>query len=134
VRVRTTPLVAIIGLPACVAPATDAVDRGYLRIREQRTASGSIPIEGAYQYISVRRTSDNRVVYRDRSSTRLSASLHLRPGFYRVSSWTRTCSGTCATLDPPSDRCRGAFRVRSKRYITATIHTAFGERCRITNP
>jgi hypothetical protein len=30
-----------------------------LRIREQRTDSGSIPIEGAYQYVAVRRTSDD---------------------------------------------------------------------------
>src|SRR5215204_4761065 len=45
------------------------VARGQLRIRERRTDSGSIPIEGAYQCVSVRRTSDDRVVYRDRSST-----------------------------------------------------------------
>ena len=109
-------------------------DRGQLRIREQRTDSGSIPIEGAYQYVAVRRTSDDRVVYRDRSGTGLSASLNVRPGFYRVSSWTGTCSGTCATLDPPSDGHRGSFRVRSQRYVTATIRSAFSERCRITNP
>jgi hypothetical protein len=110
-RVRTTRLVAIIGLLACVAPATAQGDRGRLRIHEQRTDSGSIPIEGAYQYVAVRRASDDRVVYRDRSSTRLSVSLNLRPGVCRVSSW-----------------------VRSQRHLTATIHTAFGERCRVTNP
>ena len=107
---------------------------GELRIRERGVDTGAVYIEGAYQYVTVRRTRGQRIVYRRRSANGLSARLRLAPGYYRVDSWTRSCAGTCETLDPPSYRCHGSFRVRAGRYVTGTIHSGVGIRCRITNP
>jgi hypothetical protein len=107
---------------------------GELRIRERKVETGSVYIEGAYQYVSVRRTRDNRLVYRARSANALRARLRLRPGYYRVASWTRSCSGSCDRLDPPSDSCRGLFRVRPGRFVTATIRSGVGVPCRVVNP
>ncbi len=108
--------------------------RGDLRIREHVIDTGAVYIEGAYQYVEVRRTRDDRLMFRKRSGTGLSERVVLPAGFYRVASWTQSCSGTCGMLDPPSNRCRGSFRVRGGRYLTATIHSGVGISCRITNP
>ena len=108
--------------------------RGELRIRESSIDTGQVYFEGAYLYARVRRARDGRLVKQWRSARDLSRVLRLPPGYYRVDSWTRSCSGTCDDLDPPSDRCRATFRVRPGRYVTATIHAGVGIACRITNP
>jgi len=54
---------------------------GELRLRE-RAVTGGVYIEGAYQYVTVRRTRDQRIVHRRRSANGLSARLRLSPGYY----------------------------------------------------
>jgi len=133
-RLGFLSVVAIaFGLVAANSALADRTT-GELRVRERTIDTGAVYIEGAYQYVTVRRTSDRRVVHRRRSANGLSARLRLPPGYYRVESWTRSCVGTCEQLDPPSGRCRGSFRVRGGRYVTGTIHSGVGIRCRITNP
>lgn len=119
---------------AAANPALADRTTGELRIRERGVDTGATYIEGAYQYVTVRRTRDQRVVHRRRSANVLSDRLRLSPGYYRVDSWTRVCAGTCETLGSPGYRCRGFFRVRAGRYVRATIHSGVGIRCRITNP
>ena len=127
-------VVAIVLASGVADIASASRTTGELRIRERDVDTGSFYFEGAYQYVTVRRTRDHRILYSRRSQNRLSARLSLSPGYYRVDSWTRSCAGTCATLDRPSDRCRGFFRVRADRYVTATIHSGVGIRCHISNP
>ena len=115
------------------AAPPDSAD-GELRLREQVADTGAIYVEGAFQFATVRRTRDGRLMYRTRGEEGIAARLSLRPGFYRVASWTRSCAGTCDRLDPPSGYCQGSFRVRRSRYVTATIHSGVGVPCRITNP
>jgi hypothetical protein len=127
-------MLTVVGPVAVGASAYAAETRGELRIRERPTSTGDVYIEGAYQYVRVTRTRDGAVVLHDRSATKLASDVKLPPGFYRVSSWTRTCDGTCDDLDAPSNRCHGFFRVRAGRFVTASIRSEVGERCRITNP
>jgi hypothetical protein len=134
--------VAVLGAPggagsSSIGTGVEAVpvkSTGELRVRERRMDTGSVYVEGAYQYLSVRRTRDNRLMYRIRSANPIRARLRLRRGYYRVASWTRSCVGTCDRLDPPSGRCRGHFRVRAGRYVTATIRSGVGVHCRVVNP
>ena len=131
-RPERIALVAALALLVVAVPAAGGAQGGELRIRSQHHENGAVYIEGAYQYVRIRREG-GRVVDTFRIGERM-RRFRLRPGTYRVSSWTRSCAGSCATLDPPRDHCRGSFRVRAGRYVTATIHTAVGEDCWITNP
>jgi hypothetical protein len=108
---------------------------GELRIRERVKNPSRVYIEGAYQYARVIRLRDGDVVYRKRRlATPLAARLSLVPGYYRIESWTRVCSGNCRRLSPAWYPCRGKFRVRTGGYVTATISTEAGTHCSITNP
>ena len=129
-RAALLALVLLAALPAEL-PGTA---RGELRVREQFVETGSIYIEGAFQYASVRRARDGRPVQRWRSTEKLDRDLRLPPGYYRLDSWTRSCAGNCGTLDRPSHRCHAFFRIRPGRYVTLTIHSGVGIDCRITNP
>jgi hypothetical protein len=52
-------------------------------------------------------------------------------GRYRVAAYTRTCAGTCAYLDPPSDRCARRFAIAKDEVVTVTITSRSAHRCRI---
>ena len=125
-------VVAAVGLGAWAGAADGRAARGALHIREQATENGRFYVEGAYQYVSVRHVRTKRLVLRKRSAVGLKANVTLAPGYYRIRSWTRTCSGNCDYLDQPSYACRRDVRVRVDRVLNATIHTAVSERCRIT--
>jgi hypothetical protein len=116
--------------PAAIA----SPETGELRLRDRTMQTNSVYIEGALYYVAVRRARDRRLVFHTRFGERLSRQVTVPSGYYEVTSWTRTCSGTCQNLDPPSLRCQGTVRVRAGRFITATIVHGVGLRCRVTNP
>lgn len=123
-------LVALTAVFGVEAPtALSPVPKGRLVVKERHVENGSAYIEGAYQYVVVKRR-DGSVVFRARFSSGRVKRL-LRTGSYRLASYTRTCSGTCDNLDPPSHRCSAGFRVKAPRRLDATVRTAVGERCRI---
>jgi hypothetical protein len=135
-RTSTIGRAAAIGtiLAGLVPSGAPAAKLGELRVAEAGVDTGAIYVEGAYGYASVRRARDGRLVRRWRTTRTLSRRLRLPAGYYRLDSWTRTCSGTCADLSPPTLGCHGYFRVRPGRHVTATIHSGVGIDCLITNP
>lgn len=134
-RRASSSLVGLAVSAALVVPSfTGAASTGELRLRDRTTTTGMLYVEGAYQYVTVRRSRGHELVLRTRFGERLRKRLDLPAGYYTVRSWTRTCDGNCRFLDPPTLRCRGTFRVRPGRYVTATIVHGVGVPCRVTNP
>lgn len=120
------------GSPVPRIPTTTG-PTGYLRLGERVIQTGAMYIEGYVQYVSVRRAHDGLLVYRGADGDKpISAHLRLPTGSYVVYSWTRVCDANCGNLDPPSDGCRGALRVRSGRSVTLIVRNGPGIRCRVT--
>ena len=69
------------------------------------------------------------VIYRARPFT-----IRLRAGTYRITMAPRTCSGTCANLDPPATRCSRSVRLRAGERVSASARIAWGTptTCRIS--
>jgi hypothetical protein len=118
-----------VGGPGVAAAGERA---GELRVRPAVEQTGSAYVEGAFQFVAVERARDGRSFMARR--TLRSLRLALPAGYYRVRSWTRTCSGTCAVLDPRIHSCRAQFRVRAGRFTTATVTYGAGIACRVKNP
>lgn len=128
---RALPATAValaLALVAAGAPSASSSERSGLRIREVVRDTGSLYTEGAIQFVSVRRANGHGATTR-----RLLAEVTIprAPGRYRVRSWTRTCSGTCDRLDPPTLRCHGRVRVRAGQMTGVRVITGPGRRCRI---
>ena len=95
---------------------------------------GGTFIEGAISYLAVKRLSDGRVVLRRRYEGLIRLDRALAPGRYRVSSYVRSCSGTCDRLDPPTNRCATSVRVRSRSTVRLTVVSRDDRACRFERP
>jgi hypothetical protein len=107
-----------------------------LRISTSEDLSGGSPIEGSVNEIDVSRVVSGSlvpafhvVIYRARPFT-----IRLRAGTYRITTEPRTCSGTCANLDPPATRCSRSVRLRAGERVSASARIAWGSppTCRIS--
>jgi hypothetical protein len=98
------------------------VTHGKLRASVTVDTSLGIPIEGSLSFFRLR-ARDGSVVF-DRGAARLDEALPV--GRYRLASYQRTCSGTCDTLDPPSDRCARGLRIRRGRTLRVHVWVRFG--------
>lgn len=86
-------------------------------------------VEGARTTLRVVRP-DGEVVATRRSGGDVAAALRLDAGRYAVETLERPCDGSCAALDPPTDRCRVAVEVAAGRTTTVTTRVAPGRGCR----
>jgi hypothetical protein len=111
------------------SPADGPAD-GRLVVTERIIKSNGTYIEGAYQYLRLARP-DGAVVFKRRYGKRMKLDRRFPAGRYRLSSYTRTCAGTCAYLDRPSARCARSFTLERGGEVRAVVRTKAGERCRI---
>ena len=102
-----------------------------LVVKNRHVDNGGVYIEGAFQYVVLKRE-DGSVLFKRRypfGNVRLNRAFP--PGAYRLASYTRSCSGNCNYLDPPSNRCRASVALQSGRRAVYVLRTATGERCRL---
>lgn len=100
---------------------------------------GGVPEESFLSYVVLRpyvavRRKPNAPVLRAELSDgpRRELSASVEPGRYRISSYQRTCSGTCETLDPVSHGCGRDVKVSPGERVRATITVSFSaEHCKI---
>jgi hypothetical protein len=135
VAVVATAVAAIVGAgssPAshCQASCNDVDAKQRLVVSEQIVQTGATYIEGAYSYLTVRR-SDGTVAFHRRYRTRMHLSRKFPLGRYRLVSYVRSCAGTCAYLDKPSDRCAATFTLARDQSVHAVVRTEVGKPCRI---
>jgi hypothetical protein len=110
------------------APATaQAPAAGRLTVKVKHVRSKAVYIEGAIQYVVVKRGGEE--VLRRRISKRTHTFLPV--GRYWVSSYTRVCNANCDNLASPSYRCARYVQVRGGDRITATLRVRVGHRCSI---
>lgn len=126
-------IATLLGASAQVATSQgSAAGSGLLRVNERLSDSGSVYVEGAYEYLSLRIASSDRLILKRRFALgKISLSRRMVPGRYRVTSWTRSCSGNCSHLDPPTLGCRRIVRISSGATRRATVLSQVGKRCRI---
>jgi D-alanyl-D-alanine dipeptidase len=127
-RVRHAALLCCAVSPALPAAASGAT----LDYRQVLDASRGVYVEGSFSYVSVTGAGGQPVLERqDPLTARFRLSHKLAAGRYRVTSYQRPCSGTCARLDPPTDSCTRRFRLlpRGRTLVRATVRPGRG--CRI---
>jgi hypothetical protein len=54
------------------------------------------------------------------------------PGPYEVTSWTRSCAQTCATLHPARHRCSASFTAATETTTRVEIRFPIGRACAIS--
>jgi hypothetical protein len=109
---------------------TDGPADGRLVVREHQVDNGAVYIEGAFQYLELART-DGALVVKRRYMKGMRLDRRFPAGRYRLSSYTRSCAGSCAYLDDPSGRCSREFTLERAGEVRAAIRTEVGKRCRI---
>jgi hypothetical protein len=115
--------IALVAVSASVA----ATPQATLKVTHRLDMKGPLYIEGAYYYLRTER--------QGRSATRRlrqpTTTLRLVPGRYRLRGWARPCDGNCNYLDPPTDHCTAAVRLRAGRTARIRITARAGTPCRI---
>jgi len=109
------------------AQGTGAPANGVFSVRAKYVRSDNVYIEGAYQYLVVKRAGEE--VYRKRFDKR--ARLRLAVGKYWVGSYARPCDGNCSYLDQPRDRCSRHVVIRGGETLRATVRITVGRPCSI---
>ena len=127
------------------AAADSPGDAGRLVVKGKYVDTGAIYIEGAIQYIVIKRRSGEKVLRR-RYGDWLNEAFPR--GRYRLVSYTRSCVGSCPPrkpqpctkepacpvpggLDPPSGRCARNFTLPRGETLKAALRIGVGIRCRI---
>ena len=111
---------------ALAAGTAFASPRATLKVALAVDTSGPMYIEGAIYYLRVER--NGRAVTKRLGVT---TTFRLTPGRYGLRSWARPCDGNCGYLDPPTDRCSAAIRLRTSRTTRIRITARAGSPCRI---
>jgi hypothetical protein len=87
-------------------------------------------VEGSIGYVRIQNRPGRTLVQKTfRAAKELRFAL--MPGSYRLVSFQRPCDGNCGYLDPPTDRCARAFRVRAKDTVAARILVSPGSGCTV---
>jgi hypothetical protein len=140
---------AATALASGVAPAAAADEGGRLVVKGRYVDTGGTYIEGARQYIVIKRRRSGEEVLRREYGDWLNKALP--PGRYRLGSYTRACAAICPPRDPkpdrepctaeacptpggldrPSDRCARNFRLRRGQTLKARLRMGVGIPCRI---
>ena len=134
---RLLVIVVAIALAPLAAPAVgqEGSPRGLLIVRT--TTAPVVPEEGIAPegYLTYVRIRDRagRLVYRGATGN---LRRRFAAGRYSIGSNIRFCSGTCATLDPPSNHCARKLRLRAGTTLRIRIERSFGGRCKriLVNP
>jgi D-alanyl-D-alanine dipeptidase len=130
--VRILALCAVALMAALAAPAAfGQAPRGELDFRRILSAPY---IEGSVSFLRVRNPRGVLVVD-ERSGPRLRWRVRRRlpAGRYRVTALERPCSGNCALLDPPAERCSRRIRIiaHGRTGVRATVRPGRGCRMRV---
>jgi len=124
---------ALICCAASLAlPATASAVRGTLDYRQVLDTSQGVYVERSLSYVSVTDAHGQPVLEREYPLTARYRLRHkLAAGRYRLTTYQRPCSGTCARLDPPTDSCARRFRVlpRGRTLVRTTVRPGRG--CRM---
>ena len=110
-----------------------------VQVRQLYDISKGVYVEGAYSYVRVDDLDGDTLVekklddptQRDDRTFVSATALSLDPGTYRLVSYQRPCDGTCAYLDPPTDRCSREIVVQPGDNAPVTIRVRPGEGCTI---
>ena len=142
-------LVGTLILAAGIVPTAAAAGSGRLVVKGKYVDTGAIYIEGARQYVVIKRRRSGEEVLRREYGDWLNEALP--PGRYRLGSYTRACAGVCPRrdskpdrkpctaeacptpggLDAPSYRCARNFRLRRGQTLKARLRIGVGIPCRI---
>lgn len=104
--------------------------RARLVVGERRVDTPAVYTEGFLQCLAIRPTNSSRPVFH-RCADRLGFDRLLRPGSYRLASYTRPCAGNCNQLDPARNHCARSLRLRGEERLKVIVRVAAGEPCRI---
>ena len=134
---RILVVVLAIASAPLAAPAVgqEGSARGLLLVRTTTAPvvpDEGIPTEGYLTYVRIR-DSAGRLVYRGATGN---LRRRFAAGRYSIGSNVRFCSGTCATLDPPSNHCARKLRLRAGTTLRVRIERSFVGRCKriLVNP
>jgi hypothetical protein len=132
-RIALCAAAALLGF-AGSAPAGSGDPSSRLIVKGTAVDTGSVYIEGAFQYVVVMRRQTGARVLSYEFGGRVSVDAPLRPGRYRLVSYTRPCSAVChpTSLDAPTDRCSRAFTLRRGRTVKLVLRIGDGIPCRAT--
>ena len=141
-------LVATLILAGALVPAAAAADTGRLVVKGKHVDTGAIYVEGAFQYLVIKRRDTGEEVLRREYRGRVWLNRAFPEGAYRLISYTRACSGSCpardpepcteeacptpGSLDPPSDRCARNFSVPGGETLKAALRIGAGTPCRLS--
>jgi hypothetical protein len=118
--------------PGAPIPGHTGTNAGGLVVKERFDPTNGVPTEGWVSYLVVRHAVSGRVALRDSQTAPLHVESVLSRGAYKLRSFIRTCSGNCGSLDPSSNPCSAAFRLRAGDRIRATIHRDARQHCRVS--
>jgi hypothetical protein len=147
------PRVVVVALAGAGSPppqgeGQDTEQASRLVVQERPVNTGQSYIEGALQYLVIKRRDTGETVVRREYRERMWLNKQLPAGDYRLVSYTRSCAGICPApnpepctdtscpspgyLDPPTDRCAENFRLRRGRTGRALVRVGVGIRCRVS--
>jgi hypothetical protein len=115
---RTLIPVVLVAAGVALAAGASAADAGDGHASsgtldlQLRPPGGEVYTEGSVTHVRLVSASGRVVVDREREVDPL-LSRRLAPGRYRLDTYQRGCSGTCARLDPPSARCSRTIVIRA---------------------
>jgi D-alanyl-D-alanine dipeptidase len=126
---RTTQAALLCCAAALVWPPSSPAARGTFDYRQALDSSRGTYVEGSFSYVIVSKPRGQMVLQREyRLRPRFRLRHALPAGRYRVTSFQRPCSGTCAILDPPADACSRRLRIlpRGRTLVRVTVRPGRG--------
>jgi hypothetical protein len=137
----------VLGSALATVAGAGTIEPARLVVKGRFVDTGMVYMEGARQYVVVKRRSTGAVVVRREYTRRLWLNEGLAPGRYRLVSYARPCDARCPVADPepcidgvcpdpgglnpPTDRCAKNFRLRRGTTLRALLRIGAGVRCRI---
>ena len=131
-----TPLVALFAwlvvsvllLTSCEEMPFASDRQGGQLVLRQRTVGDTFYVEGSIWFA---RLDAGDTVIAETKVDGNNFSIKLPPGFYRLTSYQRACSGNCGALDPPTDRCSAPLRIRPGKTLRALVFVRPGFGCEV---
>ena len=136
---KTLPLVGSLALAAALLvgcgddgpPKVDPSEGGRLVVREVHRPAphGETYIEGAIQFVELVVPGERKPAAKFKLN-RAPVTRTVKPGAYRVVSYTRSCGGACSTrLDDPVDHCASSLSIKPGERRALQVVTVVGRRC-----
>ena len=117
--------------PSSPPPSPSNPTLGTLVVQQSRIIGGFY-IEGAFAYVEVTNESGAPVARVEDSEYHLAkelARVELTPGRYMIRSYVRSCAGSCAALDGPTDGCEFTVDIAAAGTVEVHVERQVGRPC-----